>query len=182
VGNRPLGGYVGNSRQPDRQHSSEFLSPKTKKRWCCRGEACPRPEGAGNALMIYRNEVFLPVESPIHFSHHWGRGQASPLQHWAFWFYRCVFRPHCFRLASLAENAIHQEIPAVGCPPYVCRHILAFLPNSFGFLMHRGGRDARVPVRAASRRLSAKPTFDVLVNRCVFPLSLSASDNDSLAT
>jgi hypothetical protein len=27
--------------------------------------------------------------------------------------------PHCFRLASLAENAIHQESPAVGCPPYV---------------------------------------------------------------
>ncbi|MDR1923444.1 MAG: hypothetical protein LBQ66_03625 [Planctomycetaceae bacterium] len=23
---------------------------------------------------------------------------------------------------------------------------MAFLPNSFGFLMHRGGRDARVPV------------------------------------
>ncbi|MDR1924912.1 MAG: hypothetical protein LBQ66_11115 [Planctomycetaceae bacterium] len=26
--------------------------------------------------------------------------------------------PHCFRLAPLAENAIHQESPAVGCPPY----------------------------------------------------------------
>ncbi|MDR1922831.1 MAG: hypothetical protein LBQ66_00535 [Planctomycetaceae bacterium] len=29
----------------------------------------------------------------------------------------------------------------------VLQHVLAFLPNSFGFLMHRGGRDARVPVR-----------------------------------
>ncbi|MDR1925358.1 MAG: hypothetical protein LBQ66_13390 [Planctomycetaceae bacterium] len=35
---------------------------------------------------------------------------------------------------------------------------MAFLPNSFGFLMHRGGRDTRVPVRAASRQLSATPT------------------------
>ncbi|MDR1924312.1 MAG: hypothetical protein LBQ66_08055 [Planctomycetaceae bacterium] len=32
--------------------------------------------------------------------------------------YQHVFRPRCFRLASLAENAIHQESPAVGCPPY----------------------------------------------------------------
>ncbi|MDR1925553.1 MAG: hypothetical protein LBQ66_14365 [Planctomycetaceae bacterium] len=51
--------------------------------------------------------------------------------------------------------------PAVGYPPYVCRHVLAFLPNSFGFLMHRGGRDARVPVRAASRLLLATPTGTV---------------------
>ncbi|MDR1925591.1 MAG: hypothetical protein LBQ66_14555 [Planctomycetaceae bacterium] len=29
---------------------------------------------------------------------------------------------------------------------------MAFLPNLFGFLMHRGGRDARVPVR---RRFAA---------------------------
>ncbi|MDR1925256.1 MAG: hypothetical protein LBQ66_12875 [Planctomycetaceae bacterium] len=40
----------------------------------------------------------------------------------------------------------------------VLRHVLAFPPNSFGFLMHRGGRPARVPVRAASRLLSATPT------------------------
>ncbi|MDR1925919.1 MAG: hypothetical protein LBQ66_16245 [Planctomycetaceae bacterium] len=32
--------------------------------------------------------------------------------------------------------------PAVGCPPYVLRHVLAFLPNLFGFLMHRGGHPA----------------------------------------
>ncbi|MDR1923757.1 MAG: hypothetical protein LBQ66_05215 [Planctomycetaceae bacterium] len=35
---------------------------------------------------------------------------------------------------------------AVGRPPYDCQHVLVFLPNFFGFLMHRGGRDARVPV------------------------------------
>ncbi|MDR1923469.1 MAG: hypothetical protein LBQ66_03750, partial [Planctomycetaceae bacterium] len=40
--------------------------------------------------------------------------------------------PHCFRLAPLAENTIHQEIPAVGYPPYVCRHVLAFSSNLFG--------------------------------------------------
>ncbi|MDR1925862.1 MAG: hypothetical protein LBQ66_15960 [Planctomycetaceae bacterium] len=35
---------------------------------------------------------------------------------------------------------------------------MVFLPNLFGFLMHLGGRDARVPVRAALRQLSAAPT------------------------
>ncbi|MDR1925261.1 MAG: hypothetical protein LBQ66_12900 [Planctomycetaceae bacterium] len=45
----------------------------------------------------------------------------------------------------------------------VLQHVLAFLPNSFGFLMHRGGRDARVPVRAASRLLLATPTFGGLL-------------------
>ncbi|MDR1923624.1 MAG: hypothetical protein LBQ66_04545 [Planctomycetaceae bacterium] len=41
---------------------------------------------------------------------------------------------------------------AVGCPPYVCQHVLAFRSNLFGSITHRGGRDARVPVRAASRQ------------------------------
>ncbi|MDR1925713.1 MAG: hypothetical protein LBQ66_15195, partial [Planctomycetaceae bacterium] len=50
---------------------------------------------------------------------------------------------------------------AVGYPPYDHQHVLAFLPNSLGFLIHRGGRDARVPVRAASRQLSALPTGTV---------------------
>ncbi|MDR1925458.1 MAG: hypothetical protein LBQ66_13890 [Planctomycetaceae bacterium] len=44
----------------------------------------------------------------------------------------------------------------------VPQHVLTLLPNSFGFLMHRGGRDARVPVRAASRQLSATPVGDGL--------------------
>ncbi|MDR1923942.1 MAG: hypothetical protein LBQ66_06175 [Planctomycetaceae bacterium] len=67
--------------------------------------------------------------------------------------------PHCFRLAPLTENAIHQESPAVGYPPYVCRHVLVFSSNFFGSITHKGGRDARVPVRAASRLLSALPTI-----------------------
>ncbi|MDR1923696.1 MAG: hypothetical protein LBQ66_04910 [Planctomycetaceae bacterium] len=29
----------------------------------------------------------------------------------------------------------------------VLQHVLTLLQNSFGFLMHLGGRDARVPVR-----------------------------------
>ncbi|MDR1924364.1 MAG: hypothetical protein LBQ66_08315 [Planctomycetaceae bacterium] len=37
-----------------------------------------------------------------------------------------VLAIRCFRLASLAENAIHQESPAVGCPPYVDRCV--FIP------------------------------------------------------
>ncbi|MDR1924917.1 MAG: hypothetical protein LBQ66_11140 [Planctomycetaceae bacterium] len=42
--------------------------------------------------------------------------------------------------------------PAVGYPPYVCQHVLAFSSNLFGSITHRGGRDARVPVR---RRFAA---------------------------
>ncbi|MDR1923333.1 MAG: hypothetical protein LBQ66_03070 [Planctomycetaceae bacterium] len=42
--------------------------------------------------------------------------------------------------------------PAVGCPPYICRHVLAFSSNLLGSITHRGGRDARVPVR---RRFAA---------------------------
>ncbi|MDR1923854.1 MAG: hypothetical protein LBQ66_05730 [Planctomycetaceae bacterium] len=56
---------------------------------------------------------------------------------------------------------------AVGYPPYICQPVLAFLPNSFGFLMHRGGRDARVPVHAASRQLSAVADVGGLVYRYV---------------
>ncbi|MDR1924051.1 MAG: hypothetical protein LBQ66_06725 [Planctomycetaceae bacterium] len=56
--------------------------------------------------------------------------------------YQHVFRPLCFRLAPLAENTIHQESPAVGYTPYVCRHVLAFRSNFFGSITHRGGRDA----------------------------------------
>ncbi|MDR1924756.1 MAG: hypothetical protein LBQ66_10320 [Planctomycetaceae bacterium] len=37
------------------------------------------------------------------------------------------FPPHCFRLAPLAENAIHQESPAVGCLPYVDNVYFYFL-------------------------------------------------------
>jgi hypothetical protein len=53
---------------------------------------------------------------------------------------KCVFRSHCRRVRR-------RNRPAVGYPPYICQHVLAFLPNSFGFLMHLGGRDTRVPVR-----------------------------------
>ncbi|MDR1923856.1 MAG: hypothetical protein LBQ66_05740 [Planctomycetaceae bacterium] len=35
---------------------------------------------------------------------------------------------------------------------------MAFSSNLFGSITHRGGRDAHVPVRAASRQLSATPT------------------------
>jgi hypothetical protein len=47
---------------------------------------------------------------------------------------------------SRCRRVHRRNRPAVGYPPYVYQHVLAFLPNSFGFLMHRGGRDARVPV------------------------------------
>ncbi|MDR1924407.1 MAG: hypothetical protein LBQ66_08530 [Planctomycetaceae bacterium] len=59
---------------------------------------------------------------------------------------------------------------------------MAFSSDFFGAMAHRGGRDARVPVRAASRLLSATPTFGVLVLPMRFPLPLSASDNDLPAT
>ncbi|MDR1924752.1 MAG: hypothetical protein LBQ66_10300 [Planctomycetaceae bacterium] len=47
----------------------------------------------------------------------------------------------------------------------VLQHVLAFLPNSFGFLMHRGGRDARVPVR---RRFAAIVCLSADVGRFGF--------------
>ncbi|MDR1924399.1 MAG: hypothetical protein LBQ66_08490, partial [Planctomycetaceae bacterium] len=66
--------------------------------------------------------------------------------------------------------------PAVGCPPYVCQTVLAFSSNLFGSITHRGGRDARVPVRAASRQLSATPTFGVLEYQHIFrPFGTRAS-------
>ncbi|MDR1924946.1 MAG: hypothetical protein LBQ66_11295, partial [Planctomycetaceae bacterium] len=83
----------------------------------------------------------------------------------AFWFYRCVLRSHCFRLAPLAENAIHQESPAVGCPPYICQPVLAFSSNFFGSITHRGGRDARVPVR---RRFAAIVCLSADIGRIGF--------------
>ncbi|MDR1925607.1 MAG: hypothetical protein LBQ66_14635 [Planctomycetaceae bacterium] len=53
---------------------------------------------------------------------------------------------------------------AVGCPPYDHQHVLAFSSNFFGSITHRGGRDARVPVRrrfaAITRALSYAMIFD----------------------
>ncbi|MDR1924923.1 MAG: hypothetical protein LBQ66_11170 [Planctomycetaceae bacterium] len=192
----------------------------------------------------------MPVEIPIYFSHHWGRGQASPLQRRAFWFYRCAFRPAVFGLLRSPKTLFTKKAqrsvthlmllssgrlptlrcrhffgvqfklfwfyytqrragrprsspsplrgkrrlsptlvvwyidacsaplfsacfarrkryspkkpsgrlptlrccPAVGCPPYVTDIFLAFRSNFFGSITHRGGRDARVPVR---RRFAA---------------------------
>ncbi|MDR1925608.1 MAG: hypothetical protein LBQ66_14640, partial [Planctomycetaceae bacterium] len=66
---------------------------------------------------------------------------------------RISFADACWRSSCRRAIMIHwrRNRPAVGYPPYVCRHVLAFLPNLFGFLMHRGGRDARVPVRLPLR-------------------------------
>ncbi|MDR1925550.1 MAG: hypothetical protein LBQ66_14350 [Planctomycetaceae bacterium] len=41
---------------------------------------------------------------------------------------------------------------------------MAFSSNFFGAITHRGGRDARVPVRAASRQWSATPMGDTVWN------------------
>ncbi|MDR1925994.1 MAG: hypothetical protein LBQ66_16620 [Planctomycetaceae bacterium] len=46
--------------------------------------------------------------------------------------------------------------PAVGYPPYICQTVLAFSSNMSGSIKHRGGRDARVPVR---RRFAAVVGF-----------------------
>ncbi|MDR1924393.1 MAG: hypothetical protein LBQ66_08460 [Planctomycetaceae bacterium] len=90
-----------------------------------------------------------------------GRWQALPLQHQCFFGFADAYSAP---IVGEYADAIHQESLAVGCPPYVCQHVLAFSSNSFGFLMHRGGRDARVPVRAASRQLSATPPQRKLTN------------------
>ncbi|MDR1924295.1 MAG: hypothetical protein LBQ66_07970 [Planctomycetaceae bacterium] len=49
-------------------------------------------------------------------------------------------------LFSACSACRKRNRPAVGYPPYVLQHFLAFLPYSFGILMHRAVRDARVPV------------------------------------
>ncbi|MDR1923943.1 MAG: hypothetical protein LBQ66_06180 [Planctomycetaceae bacterium] len=65
--------------------------------------------------------------------------------------------------------------PAVGCPPYDHQPVLVCRSNFFGSITHRGGRDARVPVRAASRRLSAYANnWGVLVLPMRVPPPLSA--------
>jgi hypothetical protein len=74
-----------------------------------------------------------------------------------FWFYYAQRRAGRPRSSPRRFAAIvglrRRNRPAVGYPPYVCRHVLAFSSNLFGAITHRGGRDARVPVRAASRLL-----------------------------
>ncbi|MDR1925242.1 MAG: hypothetical protein LBQ66_12805 [Planctomycetaceae bacterium] len=67
--------------------------------------------------------------------------------------------------------------PAVGYPPYVCQHVLVFSSNLFGSIMHRGGRDARVPVR---RRFAA--IVGVLVLPMLFPPHLVGSKLPSLTS
>ncbi|MDR1925724.1 MAG: hypothetical protein LBQ66_15255 [Planctomycetaceae bacterium] len=68
------------------------------------------------------------------------RGGCRRCRHWAFWFCQCVLRPSCRRVRR-------RNRPAVGYPPYVCQPVLVFRSNLFGSMTHRGGRDARVPVR-----------------------------------
>jgi hypothetical protein len=86
------------------------------------------------------------------------RGYCRLRRQLPFWFCRCVL---AIQLSACAD-VIHQESPAVGYPPYVCQHVLAFSSNFFGSITHKGGRDDRVPVLAASRQLSATPTGDGL--------------------
>jgi hypothetical protein len=62
---------------------------------------------------------------------------------------RCVFRSRCRRAIMIHWR---RNRPAVGCPPYVCQHVLVLRSNLFGSITHRGGRDTRVPVRAALRQ------------------------------
>ncbi|MDR1924158.1 MAG: hypothetical protein LBQ66_07265 [Planctomycetaceae bacterium] len=53
----------------------------------------------------------------------------------------------------------------------VLQHVLAFLPNSSGFLMHRGGRDARVPVlRRFAEIVGCTDVFGLLVLAMRVPL------------
>jgi hypothetical protein len=115
---------------------------------------------------------------PFQGESYWGRfftGRCPVL--WAFcpvgacWFYRCVL---AIQLLACAD-AIHQKSPMVGCPPYVCQTVLAFSSNLFGSITHRGGRDARVPVR---RRFAAIVCLSADGGRIGepmrFPLQLSA--------
>ncbi|MDR1925317.1 MAG: hypothetical protein LBQ66_13185, partial [Planctomycetaceae bacterium] len=72
--------------------------------------------------------------------------------------YQHVFRPTVFVLLRSPKT----QPPSGRLPTLRLQIFLAYSSTSFGFLMHVGGRDARVPVRAASRLLSATPTGDGL--------------------
>ncbi|MDR1925396.1 MAG: hypothetical protein LBQ66_13580, partial [Planctomycetaceae bacterium] len=76
----------------------------------------PSSQRCGNRVDI---PSFLPVEIPKHFTPLRGRWQASPLQY----------------------TTVQQAISYL-----LCQLFLAFRSNFFGFPMHLGGRDARVPV------------------------------------
>jgi hypothetical protein len=89
----------------------------------------------------------------------------------AFWFCRYVL---AIQLSACAD-AIHQESLAVGCPPYVCQPVLMFSSNLFGSIAHRGGRDARVPIRFRFAAIVGCADIGVLVLLVRVPLPLSAS-------
>jgi hypothetical protein len=91
-------------------------------------------------------------------------GKPRPYNANVFWFWAIEIP---VRVGDPVVGLCRRNRPAVGCPPYVYQHVLAFSSNLFGSITHRGGRDARVPVRAASRRLSACRQTVGGVNRCV---------------
>ncbi|MDR1923736.1 MAG: hypothetical protein LBQ66_05110 [Planctomycetaceae bacterium] len=84
------------------------------------------------------------------------------------------------RLGDPVVGLRRRNRPAVGYPPCVCQHVLAFSSNFFGSITHKGGRDARVPVRAASRRynegrgLPPKGAENVTAQRSVTHLTITA--------
>ncbi|MDR1925432.1 MAG: hypothetical protein LBQ66_13760, partial [Planctomycetaceae bacterium] len=70
-------------------------------------------------------------------------GKPRPYNTNVFWFWAIEIP---VRVGDPVVGLRRRNRPAVGYPPYVLRHVLAFSSNFFGTITRRGGRDARVPV------------------------------------
>ncbi|MDR1925488.1 MAG: hypothetical protein LBQ66_14040, partial [Planctomycetaceae bacterium] len=124
VANRPLGGCVFGERSKPKTEGAEnvlvFSLPKTTR------------VGVVGARL-----ALVPMERKTHRQNQTAQNVG------------CVgFADACWRSSCRRAIMIYwrRNRPAVGYPPYVCRHVLAFSSNLFGAITHRGGRDARVPV------------------------------------
>jgi hypothetical protein len=113
VGNRPPGGYVGASRQLDRQHTSaKPTHPTFWAFWYINTFSAPA------VFVLLRSPKTQPPSGRL-TTLRVGASRQLDRQHapakpkrptfWVFWFCRCVFRPICFRLAPLAENVTAQR-------------------------------------------------------------------------
>ncbi|MDR1926038.1 MAG: hypothetical protein LBQ66_16845 [Planctomycetaceae bacterium] len=108
----------------------------------CVGEHLPTHFGVQFKLVRFyytQRRAGRPRSSPLPL-----RGNCRLRRCLAFWFCRCVNHSHCRRAIMIYWR---RNRPAVGYPPYDHQPVLAFRSNFFDAITHRGGRDARVPVR-----------------------------------
>ncbi|MDR1923025.1 MAG: hypothetical protein LBQ66_01525 [Planctomycetaceae bacterium] len=99
-------------------------------------------------------------------------GKPRPYNVNVFWFW-VIEIP--VRVGDPVVGLRRRNRPAVGYPPYVYRHVLVFSSNLFGSITHRGGRDARVPVRRHFAAIVCLSADGGRIGEPMrFPLTLSA--------